>query len=90
MQDKFKFAYDENNHLDNLNMILRGLDKEAADIYRDWKYKLHKTYQKNVKNGGIAKARQQKPRSIHTIEQWQKVCDLFESEAYKVSEIFIS
>ena len=90
MQDKFKFVYDENNHPGDLDMILRGLDREATDIYRDWKYKLHKTYLKNVENGGIARARQQKPRSVHTIDQWQKTYDLFETETYKVSEIFIS
>ena len=57
MQDKFKFVYDENNHLDDLDMILRGFDREVADIYRDWKYKLHKAYQKNVENGGIMRTR---------------------------------
>ena len=71
-------------------MILRGIDREVTDIYRDWKYKLHRTYKNNMQIGGIAKARQQKPRFVHTIDQWQKICNLFESEAYKVSEIFIS
>ena len=69
MQDKFKFVYDEDNHPGDLDIILCGLDKEAADIYRDWKYKLHKNYLKNVEKGGIGRARQQKPRSGHTIDQ---------------------
>ena len=35
MQEKFNFVYDTRNHPGNLNLILRGIDKEAADIYRD-------------------------------------------------------
>ena len=90
MQDKFRFVYDEENHPGDLDMILRGLDREAADVYCGWKYKLHQNYLKNVNESGIVRARQQKPRAMHTIDQWRKICDLFESEAYKVSEIFIS
>ena len=71
-------------------MILCGIDREAANIYCDWKYKLHRTYKNNGRISGIARARQQKPRSMYTIDQWQKTYDIFESKAYKVSEIFIS
>ena len=90
MQDKFKFVYDVDNHPCDLDMVLHGIDREAVDIYNDQKYKLHRTYKNNVPIGGIVRARQQKPRSVHTIDQWPKTCDLFESETYKVSEIFIS
>ena len=57
MQDKFKFVYDIDNYPGDLDMILRRIDREAADIYYDWKYKRHKTYTNNVQNGGIVRAR---------------------------------
>ena len=57
MQDKFKFVYDEDNYPNDLDMILCGLDREAADIYHDWKHRLHKNYLKNVEKVGIARAR---------------------------------
>ena len=58
MQDKFKFVYDADHHPGDLDMILCGIDREAVDIYSDWKYKLHRTYKNNVRIGGIVRARQ--------------------------------
>ena len=57
MQDKFKFVYDVDNNPGDLDMILRGVDREAANIYCDWKYKLYITYKNNVQNGGLVRAR---------------------------------
>ena len=89
MQEKFNFVNDEENHLGDLNLILQGIDREAADIYRDWKYNLHRAYKNNMWIDGIARARQQKPKAFHTLDQWQLACDLFESDEYKVSKISI-
>ena len=69
MQEKFNFVHDAENHLDDLNLILLGIDREAAYIYRYWKYNLHRAYRKNVRIGGIMRTRQQKPRAVHTMEQ---------------------
>ena len=46
MQEKFNFVYDTENHSGDLNLILRGIDKETVDIYCDWKYNLHRAYRK--------------------------------------------
>ena len=89
MQKMFNFIYDAEHRLNDLNLIIRGIDREAADIYRDWKYNLHRAYKNNVQIGGIVRVRQQKPRAVYTMDQWQLTCDLFESVAYKVSEISI-
>ena len=89
MQEKFNFIYDVEHHLGDLDPIIRGIDREAVDIYHDWKYNLHKTYKNNVRINSIARERQQKPRVVHTMDQWQLTCDMFKSEAYKVSEISI-
>ena len=88
MQEKFNFIYDA-QHSGDLDLIVRGIGREAVDIYRDWKYNLHRAYRNNVWLDGIARVRQQKPKVVHTIDQWLLTCDLFESEAYKVSEISI-
>ena len=72
---------------DDLNLIIQGIDREAVDIYRDWKYNLHKTYRNNVRISGVARARQQRSKAVQTMDQWLLTYDLFESEAYRVSEI---
>ena len=89
MEEKFNFIYDSQQHPGDLDSIIRGIDKEAADIYCDWKYNLHRAYRTNVRLHDIERARQQKPKSVCTMEQWERTCDLFEYEAYKVSEISI-
>ena len=57
MQEKFNFIYDVEHHFGDLDLIIRGIDREAADIYRDWKYNLHRAYKNNVLIGGIARVR---------------------------------
>ena len=57
MQEKFNFVYDTENYPDDVNLILRGIGREAADIYHDWKYNLYRAYINNLWIGGIAKAR---------------------------------
>ena len=89
MQEKFNFIYDAEHHPSDLDLIIRGIDREATDIYRNWKYNLHRAYRNNVQIDSITRARQQKPRAVRTMDQWQLTCDLFKSEAYKVSEILI-
>ena len=89
MQEKFNFIYDAQNHPGNVDLILQGIDKEAADLYRDWRYTLYRDYRSNVCIDGVVRATQQKPRSLQTMDQWQLTCDLFESESYRVSEILI-
>ena len=87
MQEKFNFTYNVKNHPGDLDLIIQEIGKEATDLYRNWKYNLHRAYRNNVHIGGVAKARQQKPRVVQTMDQWQLTYDLFESEAYRVSEI---
>ena len=70
MQEKFNFVYDAKNHPGDLNLILQGIDRKVADIYRDWKYNLHRAYKNNVRISGIARERQKKPRVAHTLDQW--------------------
>ena len=48
MLDKFNFVYDVENHLGDLDLILCGINGEAADIYHDWKYNLQKAYINNM------------------------------------------
>ena len=87
MQEKFNFIYDAQNHPSDLGLIIQGNDREAAYLYHDLKYNLHRAYKNNVRIGGVARARQQKPKAVQTMDQWQLTCDLFESEVYRVSEI---
>ena len=68
MQEKFNFIYDAQHHPGDLELIMRGVDKKAADIYSDWKYNLYKAYRNNMGLHGIVRARQQKPRSVRTME----------------------
>ena len=89
MQEKFNFIYDAEHHPSDLDLIIHGIDREAVDIYCHWKYNLHRAYKNNVRASDIPMARQQKPRAVHTIDQRLRTCDLFKSEAYKVSEISI-
>ena len=88
MQKKFSFIYDA-QHPSDLDLIVREIDREAANIYYDWKYNLRRTYRNNVRHSGITRVRQQKPRAVHMIDQWPLTCDLFESVVYKVSQISI-
>ena len=76
MQEKFNFIYDAEHHPGDLDLIIHGIDREAVELYYNWKYSLHRAYRNNVQRGGIARARQQKPRAVHTMEQWQQTCDL--------------
>ena len=62
---------------------------KAIDIYCDLKNNLHIAYLNNVRIDGITRARQENPKAVHTMDHWQFTCDLFESEAHKVSEISI-
>ena len=48
MQEKFNFIYDADHHLSDLDLIICGIDREAVDLYYDWKYSLHKAYRNNV------------------------------------------
>ena len=63
----FNYIYDTQHHPGDLDLIIRGVDKETADIYRDWKYNMHKAYRNNIGLHGIVRARQQKPRSVYTM-----------------------
>ena len=86
IQEKFNFIYDAEHHPGDLDLIIRGIDREAADIYCNWNYNMHRAYRNNMQQGSIARVRQQKPTAVHTVEQWHQTCEL---EAYKVSEISI-
>ena len=57
MQEKFNFIYDAEHHLSDLNLIIRGIDREAANIYHDWKYNLHRAYKNNVLTSSIQRER---------------------------------
>ena len=54
MHKKFNFFNDANYHPGDLDLIIRGIDREDADLYRDWKYSLHRAYKNNVQRGSIA------------------------------------
>ena len=86
MQERFNFIYDAEHYPGDLNLIIRGIEREAAVLYCDWKYNLQSAYKNNVWAGNIARAKQQKPGVVYTLDQWQLTCDLFESASYKVSE----
>ena len=68
IQEKFNFVYDAESHLGAFNLILREIDREAVDIYHDWKYDMHKAYRNSMAIGGYARARQQKPRAVHIMD----------------------
>ena len=89
MQEKFKFIYDAQNHPSDLDLIIKGIDREVANLYHDWKYTFHRAYRNNMGIDGVVRVRQLKPRAIQTMDQGQLTCDLFEFEAYMVSEISI-
>ena len=69
MHGKINFVYDAKNHPGDFNLIVRGIDREVVDIYRDWKYNLHRAYRNNVRIDSFARVRQQKPRAVHTMDQ---------------------
>ena len=55
IQKKFNSISDAENHPGDLNLILRGIEKEATGIYYDWKYNMHRAYRNNVRIDGIAR-----------------------------------
>ena len=54
IQEKFNFIYDAEHHPSDLDLLIRGIDREAADI---WKYNLHRAYKNNVQTCGIMRVR---------------------------------
>ena len=40
---------DAEHHPGDLDLIIRGIDREATDLYRDWKYSLHRAYRNNTR-----------------------------------------
>ena len=87
MQEKFTFVYDKVRFPDDIQSISHGIDKEAGDIYRDWKSRLSKSYKQSVRLGGLQMVRQKKPKTVKSQDDWERTCDLFESDSFKVSEI---
>ena len=88
MQEKFNFIYDARNHPVTLTWYYKGL-KEKLQIYTAIGSTLHIAYRNNVRIGSVARVGQQKPRLVQTMNQWKLTYNLFESEAYRVSEISI-
>ena len=37
MQEKFNFIYDAKHHPGDFDLIIWGIDREATDIYYNWK-----------------------------------------------------
>ena len=57
MQEKFNFIYDAEHHPGDLDLIIHGINRETADLYRNWTYSLHRANRNNVQRGGIARVR---------------------------------
>ena len=87
MQNKWTFVYDQVRCPNDLQSIIAGVDKEAGDTYRDWKSRLSKSYKASIKQGGPQLARQKRPRVVRTQDDWERTCDLFESDAFRVSKM---